>query len=185
MKNLEYFKKFNPLPEEPKLNNNVWLYTRVSSKEQYDNNSSITTQKLSAKEYVTENNYKIDKTFGGTYESAKGDFTRKEFTKLISEVKQSRNKPFEILIFKVNRFSRSGGGAIALLNELIHKYGVHLIEISSGKNTTTQLGEYEIMQMLLSAKKENMARLDVTIPGMKAFIREGNWLGTAPRGYTL
>ena len=185
MKNLDYFKKFNPTAEESESNNNVWLYTRVSSKEQYDNNGSIETQKLAANDYATKNKYNIDKTFGATYESAKGDFTRKEFNRLINEVKQSRNKPFAILIFKVNRFSRSGGRAIALLNDLIHKYSVHLIEISSGKDTTTQLGEYEIMQMLLSAKKENMARLDVTIPGMKLFIRKGNWLGKAPRGYTL
>ena len=180
--NLEYFKRFNPLPEEAKPNNNVWLYTRVSSKKQYDDNGSLDTQKLAAYDYAN-NKYTITKTFGETYESAKGDFTRKEFKNLIDTVKKSKNKPFAIMIFKVNRFSRSGGNAIALLQDLIHKHGVHLIEVSSGKDTTSQLGEHEIMQLLLSAKKENMTRLDVTIPGMKAFVRKGNWLGSAPKGY--
>ena len=181
--NLEYFKQFNPPIEETKINNNVWLYTRVSSKKQYDENGSIETQKLAAIKYAKENNYNIREIFGGTYESAKGDFTRKEFKKLIDAVKKSKNKPFAILIFIVNRFSRSGGSAVALLNELIHDHGIHLIEVSSGKDTTSELGEYEIMQLLLSAKKENMSRMDVTIPGMKSFVRKGNWLGTAPRGY--
>ncbi|NOR27282.1 MAG: hypothetical protein GQ540_02010 [Lutibacter sp.] len=65
---LEYFKRFNPLPEEPKANNNVWLYTRVSSKKQYDDNGSLDTQKLAAYEYAN-NKYTITKTFGETYET--------------------------------------------------------------------------------------------------------------------
>ena len=32
-------------------------------------------------------------------------------------------------------------------------------------------------------KKENSNRLKVTIPGLIAFIKKGNWLGKAPRGY--
>ena len=178
----DYFKQFNPPIEENIINNNVWLYTRVSSKKQYDDNGSLETQKLAAHEYAKDK-YKITKTFGETYESAKGDFTRKEFKDLIDTVKKSKNKPFAILIYKVNRFSRTGAHAIALVEDLVHKYGVHLIETKSGKGTTTEEGEHEIFQLLLSAKKENMARLDVTIPGMKAFVRKGNWLGSAPRGY--
>ena len=183
--NLDYFNSFNKKEEIEAINNNVWSYTRVSSKEQFDNNSSILVQEEAAKEYAFKNGYHISKTFGGTYESAKGDFTRKEFKKLIDEIKKNRKKPFAILIFKVNRFSRSGSGGIAVLHELIKEYGVHLIEVSSGKDTTTDLGEYEIMQLLLSAKKENMSRLDVTIPGMKSLVKRGDWLGKAPRGYTL
>src|SRR5690606_26528323 len=108
---INYFNQFSSYRETKQENNSVWLYTRVSSKEQYDTNKSIDNQTISAKMYASENSYQITETFGGTYESAKGDFTRKEFQRLINEVKKSKRKPFAILIFKMNRFSRTGGHA--------------------------------------------------------------------------
>ena len=104
MKDLEYFKKLKGRrKEEKEKSNEVWLYTRVSSKNQFENNGSIDTQKEESIEYADKNNLKIVNSFGGTYESAKGDFTRKEFKKLIDEVKRKRtNKPYAILIYKIN-----------------------------------------------------------------------------------
>ena len=87
------------------------------------------------------------------------------------------------MIFKMSRFSRSGGGAIGLVNELLHELGVHLIEVSTGKNTFTPRGEMEIIESLIHARKENIERAEITRPGLERFIREGNRLGKAPRGY--
>jgi site-specific DNA recombinase len=180
---LDYFKQFSSYKEELNNNKNVWSYTRVSSKEQFDNNSSIKNQKDAA-EYFAENyNFNITNTFGGTYESAKGDFTRKEFSRLIDEIIKSKQKPYAVLIYKMSRFSRSGGKAIGLVDELINKHKVHLIEVSTNKDTTTPRGEMEIMESLQYARKENIERLEVTLPGMIAFVKNGNWLGPAPRGY--
>ena len=181
--NLDYFKKFSNYSEKKDTGNEVWLYTRVSSKNQFETNSSIENQKLSAYDYVKNNNYVISTEFGGTYESAKGDFSRKEFKKLFDAVKASKKKPRAILIFKMNRFSRTGGNAIGLVNELIHVLGVHLIEITSGKNTFTPRGEAEIMDSLLQARKEQLERLEHTIPGLITHVKNGDWLGKAPKGY--
>ena len=182
---LKYFEKFmKKSSKEVEQNNAVWTYTRVSSKDQ-EVNKSLRYQKDYAIKYASENNLEITECFGETYESAKGDFTRKEFTKLISRVKKSRKKPFAIMIYKMNRFSRSGGQGIALATELVHIYGVHLIEVSSGITTETQEGEYQILQKLLRARKENMERLEHTLPGLKRFAEEGNYLGRAPLGYNL
>ena len=180
---LDYFKKFNKKTEVKEYSDKVWTYTRVSSKQQYNLDGSIDTQITSAKDYAKENGYTIFHEFGGTYESAKGDMTRAEFKKLINKVKNSKNKPFAILIYKVSRFSRTGGNAVGLLHELIHTHGVHLIEVTSGLNTTTETGEYEIMKLLLDAKKENSSRLEFTLPGMTKFVKNGNKLGKAGRGY--
>ncbi|WP_417364476.1 recombinase family protein [Galbibacter sp.] len=179
---LDYFKKYSSYKEEQNNNKNVWLYTRVSSKDQFETNGSIENQKNAAN-LLAQNKYVITKTFGGTYESAKGDFTRKEFNRLISEVKKAKHKPFAILIYKMSRFSRTGGSAIGLVNKLINVHGVHLIEVSTNKDTTTPRGEYEIIESLQYARKENIERLEYTIPGMIAFLKKGNWLGKAPRGY--
>ncbi len=181
---LHYFKKYSTYTEKIITSNDVWLYTRVSSKNQFDTNSSIENQKLSALEFVNSNNYVITNEFGGTYESAKGDFTRKEFSKLIEAVKTSKKKPRAILIYKMNRFSRSGGSAIGLVNELIHDIGVHLIEVTTGKNTFTPRGEAEILDSLLQARKEQLERLEHTLPGLISHVKNGYWLGKAPKGYT-
>ena len=181
--NLEYFRKFSNHEEKQNNNKNVWLYTRVSSKEQFDNNSSIDNQTIAAENYAAENNYDISNTFGGTYESAKGDFSRKEFTRFFNELIKAKQKPFAVMIYKMSRFSRTGATAIGLVSKLINEHNVHLIEVSTGKDSTTPRGELEIIESLQYARKENIERLEVTVPGMKTFVKNGNWLGKAPRGY--
>ena len=183
MSNLDEFKKYALSKETIKeANNNVWLYTRVSSKDQFAN-QSLHNQNDSGEKFCSANNYNLIKIFGGTYESASGDFTRTEFKKLIDSIRKARKRPFAILIFKMSRFSRTGGSAIALATELIEALGVHLIEISSGKSTVTERGKLEIYERLLKAREENIERLEMTVPGMKKFLRNGNWLGNAPIGY--
>ena len=183
--NLKYFEKFISKDEETKeVNKNVWVYTRVSSKDQ-EINKSLKYQKKYAEDYAKRNGLVITEYFGATYESAKGDFTRTEFKKLITDVVKTRNKPFAILIYKMNRFSRSGANAISLTNELVNENNVHLIEVNSGISTETDEGEYQILKKLLRARKENLERMEHTLPGMKAFLEDGNYLGRVPMGYTL
>ena len=173
------------IPEDTKEveeNKDVWLYTRVSSKDQFAN-KSLSNQHDSGQGFCLESDYIITKQFGATYESASGDFTRTEFKKLIQSVRRAKKRPFAILIYKMSRFSRTGGQAIALATELIETLGVHLVEVSSGKNTFTERGKLEIYERLLKAREENIERLEMTMPGMIKFIEEGNRLGTVPRGY--
>ena len=160
----------------------VWCYTRVSSKEQKDN-YSLRTQKESAERFAIEKGFTIVNTFGGSYESGKDDFTRKEFVRLLDEVKKTKNKPYAILVYNMTRFSRSGGRSISILNELIVKYNVHLVEILSGYSTDNARGLNELNRRLLEAEGDNIRKLEISVPGMKAFLRDGNWLGRAPLGY--
>lgn len=183
MKKLEAFKKFSTYKQEQIIKEEVWSYTRVSSKEQFKTNNSLQNQQNYAKNFVTEQGYTLTFEFGGTYESAKGDFTRKEFKNMIAEVRKARKKPFAILIFKMSRFSRSGSGGISVVHELVDELGVHLIETSTGLSTLTPRGKNTILSKLVEAERENIERLEITVPGMKAFLRSGNWLGNAPLGY--
>ena len=70
---------------------NCVIYTRVSSKEQMDNNQSLEWQKKYCMEYAIKNKLNIQVYFGGTYESAKSD-ERKEFTLMIKFVKSIKEK---------------------------------------------------------------------------------------------
>ncbi len=140
---MNLYKEFGQfIPEskkEEKENRDVWLYARVSSKDQFAN-KSLSNQNDSGQDFCLTNGYFITKQFGATYESASGDFTRTEFKKLIQSVRRAKKRPFAILIYKMSRFSRTGGQAIALATELIETLGVHLVEVSSSKNTFTERG---------------------------------------------
>ena len=182
---LEKFTKFQKTKTvEVAVHKTAWGYTRVSSKDQFQN-YSLDEQKRDMETFLPTNGFELVQMLGGTYESASGDFTRKEFSKLIDEVRKAKQKPYSIAIRTINRFSRSGGGAIAIVNELVEKLGVHLIETSTGLCTDNEYDKLEIYRKLLEAKKENLERLKITIPGMKALLTRGGWLGKPPRGYTL
>lgn len=180
---LQNFKQFSTYEESVNKKDEVWIYTRVSSKEQYRNNNSLEVQLAKGNEFAKKNGYEITHSFGRTYESAKVDFTRKEFSDMIAEIRKAKSKPLAIMIFKMSRFSRSGSGGISVVHELVDGLGVHLIEITSGDSTMTPMGKNDIIRKLVDAEKENIERLEITIPGMKSFLREGNWLGMSPIGY--
>jgi len=183
MIDLTGFEKFGKKKEVSKeQKKEVWCYTRVSSKEQ-ESNYSLQTQRESAEKFAKEKGFTIVKTFGGTYESGKDDFTRKEFGRLVDEVKKTKNKPYAILVYNMTRFSRSGGKSIAILNELIDRQNVHLIEIVSGISTDNPRSRNELNRRLLDAESDNIRKNEVSIPGMKAFLNAGNWLGRTPIGY--
>ena len=183
MSNIDYFKRFIPKNEEVKSNFEVWSYTRVSSKEQFEKNGSVDRQKETNRNYAEQNGFKITEEFGGTYESAKSDFTRKEFKRLIDKVTASRKKPRAILVYKMSRFSRSGGNAIGLVNALVDELGVHLIEVCSGISTTTERGKAAIYDSLFQAYKENLEKKEIIVPAMQSFLRKGNLTGKAAIGY--
>jgi len=177
------FQQFGKKKEEAQpRKQEVWCYTRVSSKEQKDN-YSLRTQMESAEKFAREKGFILVKTFGATFESGKDDFTRKEFVRLLDEVKKTKNKPYGILVYNMTRFSRSGGKSISILNELIVKYNVHLIEVLSGYSTDSARGLNELNRRLLEAEGDNIRKLEISVPGMKAFLKEGYWLGRAPLGY--
>ena len=186
MSNLDFFKEYIPKKTESTQapNLDVIGYTRVSSKQQVTN-YSIPEQESAIIAYCNANRYRLTSIIGGTYESASGDFDRKEFSKLIDEIKKSKKRPFAIIIKFINRFSRTGGNAISIVEELVEKMGVHLIEASSGLCTQNESQRIEIYQKLLRAKQENTDRLKATLPGMIDFLKEGKWLGKAPLGYTM
>jgi site-specific DNA recombinase len=103
------------------------IYTRVSTKEQADNNTSLATQKKYCDEYAIKNGFEIAEYFGGTYESAKSD-ERKEFKRMIQYARQNLTIGY-ILIYSYDRFSRSGANASFLAEEL-NKQGITLIAVT-------------------------------------------------------
>src|SRR5689334_7116592 len=93
--------------------NNCVIYTRVSTKEQADNNLSLETQKKGCDLYVQKSKYNMLAYFGGTYESAQTD-ERKEFKRMIDFCKSHKQGVSYIIVYSLERFSRTGDNAIWL-----------------------------------------------------------------------
>ena len=165
-------------------NKNVLLYTRVSSKEQAENNGSLETQLSGIRNYCEEKDYHIIGEYGGVHESAKNDFTREEFMDLIENARNRKPKPFGIVVWIISRFSRSGAGGISILYELVEEHGIHLIEASSGLDTTTERGYHSILEKLVKSREDNLVRKEIIMPGMVDYLSKGNRFGKVGFGYT-
>jgi site-specific DNA recombinase len=185
MTNLVDYNRFTKSRKKEKklpTSREVWVYTRVSCKNQKEN-FSLEYQKEESEKYAAENGFQITNYFGNENESASSDLSRKEFQSLITKIKKSSKKPFGILVYVISRFSRTGGSAITIVDDLVERLGVHLIEVNSGLDTTTDDGKLNIFHKLIDARQENRQRLKHTIPGMKKFVQSGQYLGKVPIGY--
>ena len=156
------------------------IYTRVSTKEQADNNTSLTTQNKYCEEYAVKNGFEVVEYFGGTYESAKTD-ERKEFQRMIKYARQNSTIGY-ILIYSYDRFSRSGANASYIADEL-NKQGITLIAVTQKVDTSNAGGKMQQDFFFLLSRFDNEMRRDKTKTGMMELLRKGYWLWTPPRGY--
>ena len=166
--------------EKTKTGNCV-IYTRVSTKEQADNNMSLTTQRRYCEQFAQKNNYTIMGYFGGTYESAQTD-ERKEFNNMLSFVKKSREKISYIIVYSVDRFSRSGANAIYIAQQLKHQ-GVAIFSVTQPTDTTTANGSLQQNIQFIFSEYDNQLRREKCITGIKEALLRGDWCQAAPIGY--
>ncbi len=183
MSDLKYFAPFTKVKDAPKRRQgtNALIYTRVSSKEQADTGNSLETQLKACEEYAARKGYNVLEHFGGTYESAKDD-ERKEFQRMLKFIKQHKNKVDTILVYTIDRFSRTGGNAI-YLTENLQKAGVRLESCLHQIDTSTSSGELNQGILLLFGKFENQQRREKCMAGMVEALKKGYWMGKAPMGY--
>ena len=158
---------------------NCVIYTRVSSKEQAENNTSLTSQKRYCEEYCNKNGYAIKAYFGGTFESAKGD-ERKEFKKMLEYVR--KNKSIDtILVYSYDRFSSSGTNA-AYLSQELQKTGVKVNAVSQQIDTSSPSGRLHRDMLYLFSQFDNELRKDKVVNGIIESLRQGYWVAAPPFG---
>src|ERR1700689_2903000 len=129
------FGRRSPTKVKQTTTGNVIVYTRVSTKEQADNNLSLETQRKIIDEYALRHSLKIVEYFGGTYESAKTD-GRKEFKRMLDFIRKSKGQVSQILVYTLDRFSRTGGAAIKIASDLREKYGVAVFAVTQPTDTS-------------------------------------------------
>ncbi|MEY5133122.1 MAG: hypothetical protein RLZZ198_1126 [Bacteroidota bacterium] len=180
MNRLKDFEKLYGLSTKKNNRNKAIIYTRVSTKEQADNNTSLATQKQYCEDFALKNGYEVVEYFGGTYESAKTD-ERKEFQRMIKYARQNSTIGY-ILIYSYDRFSRSGANASYIADEL-KKQGITLIAVTQKVDTSNAGGIMQQDFFFLLSRFDNEMRRDKTKTGMTELLRKGYWLWTPPRGY--
>lgn len=179
--NLEIFEQFGKKSQTRRIaqNNLCVIYTRVSSKDQEDN-TSLESQKRFCEDYAKQNKLIIVEYFGGKHESATTE-ERKEFQRMLHFVK--RKKISNILVYKVDRFSRSGAGGISLAEELKKRgHAIHSVT-QPGDSFTPAGGLNQNLQFLFS-HYENETRKERCTNGIREHLKAGYWIGTVPFGYT-
>ncbi len=181
-KQLEVFEAFaKGYVKKQDVGNKCVIYTRVSTKDQADNNMSLTTQKKLCEQFCIKNNYEIIESFGGTYESAKTD-ERKEFKRMLAFIKKSKEKISQIIVYSIDRFSRSGANAIYIKEEL-KKQGVTIQAVSQPTDTSTSSGRLQQNIQLVFSDFDNELRRDKCVTGMREALMRGEWCQRAPMGY--
>jgi site-specific DNA recombinase len=187
MSNLQAFQSFgkksgnSPQIKEKKI---AVVYTRVSSKEQMDKNLSLDFQKKYIEEYAERNDIAILEYFGGTYESAKTD-GRKEFARMQEYIKKNKGFVTHILVYTLDRFSRTGGGAIKLSEELREKYGVSVFAVTQPTDTSNPSGVFQQSIHFLFSQYDNQLRKQRAVAGMKEKFQRGHWVVKPPMGYDI
>jgi len=184
MKDLRIFQKFAKKDNKPKTGRtqNAVIYTRVSTKEQAENNMSLETQKKYCELYAKRKAYEITKYFGGTYESAKSD-ERKEFQKMLTYVKSRKDISY-IIVYSFDRFSRTGANGI-YITEQLKKQGVMTLSATQEVDATTSSGAFQQNMYYMFSQFDNEQRRDKIMSGMKEKLLKGYWINTIPFGYTM
>lgn len=158
------------------------LYTRVSSKAQEDG-MSLEVQARTCRQFAERNGYEIVSEFGNRGESAKSGSVRKDFEEMLAFARKKVNQIRYIVFYDYSRFSREGGSAIVVKEELKSKYGITIKSATMPINNEEVYGSGMEDQQLIWAKQENDIRRKRCVDGTKARLRQGHWCGNAPIGY--
>lgn len=158
------------------------IYIRVSTDAQREEGYSIDAQKEMLTAYcvsksIKEYEYYIDGGFSGS------NIERPELQRLIDDV--NHGKVNCVLVYKLDRLSRSQKDTLFLIEDVFNPNGVDFISLNESMDTSTPLGR--LMLGILSAfaqlERENIK--ERTSMGMKERIKMGYWMGggRVPYGY--
>ncbi|CAN5460486.1 recombinase family protein [soil metagenome] len=160
---------------------NAIIYTRVSSKEQTEN-LSLDVQLKGCENFTTKNNLQVKGIFGGTYESAQTD-ERNEFKRMVSFSKNYKQGISYIVVYSLERFSRTGENAIWLSRQL-RELGITIISVTQPIDTSNPSGVLQQNILFLFGQYDNDLRRQKCIAGMKEKLLRGDWVSHAPVGYS-
>ncbi len=175
----------SPKKENKSDSNRAVIYTRVSTKEQADNNASLDTQLKYCMDYCQRHDFLTIKEFGGTYESAQSDDERTEFMRMLEFVRQKKNDIRFIVVYSFDRFSRTGGSSISIIADLFLKNEIQVRSVTQATDVSTPEGQLQTNILMLFSRYDNDVRRQKVMSGMREKLLQGFFVFNPPVGYSV
>ncbi|GAB7568075.1 recombinase family protein [Gemella sp. Musashino-2025] len=160
------------------MNKRAAIYARVSTQEQADNGNSIDIQIEKLTTYAKLHDYKIVDTYIDA--GVSGDkFNRPELDRLKLDV----DKIDIVLIYKLDRLSRSIKDTMLLIEDLFKPNNIDLVSISENFDTSQAIGMATVGMLSTFAQLERDTIRDRMIAGKIQSVKNGNYINHPPFGY--
>ncbi|MCC8137982.1 MAG: recombinase family protein [Clostridiales bacterium] len=158
------------------------LYVRVSTDAQYEEGYSVDAQLEKLEQYCKLKDYtNYEKFVDGGWSGS--NINRPEMQRMISEIEQG--KIDTVLVYKLDRLSRSQKDTIFLLEDVFNPHNVSFISLNENFDTTTPYGKAMIGILSVFAQLERENIRERTYMGKLERIKTGLWPGgdSVPFGY--
>ena len=157
------------------------IYTRVSTQEQAKEGYSIGEQAERLKAYCGAMGWAVYNTYTDAgYSGANID--RPGLQALITDAKN--HKVDKVVVYKLDRLSRSQKDALFLIEDVFLKNGVDFVSITENFNTSTPFGKAALGIAACFAQLEREQIRERMMMGIDAMVMEGKWHGgIIPYGY--
>lgn len=159
----------------------IAIYIRISTDEE-NQPFSLEAQETKLRAYISsQDDWQLLQVYS---EQASGATT--ERPKLNNLLAAARAGRFDlVLVYRVDRFSRSVRGLAQLMDEL-DQSGVAFRSVTEPFDTTTPAGRMMVRMLAVFAEFERATLIDRVINGMESKAARGEWCGGArPHGYSI
>lgn len=158
------------------------LYIRVSTDFQFEEGYSVEAQQKKLEQWcvlrdITNYEFYIDGGWSGS------NINRPEMKRLIADIINGKVK--EVVVFKLDRLSRSQKDTIFLLEDVFEPNKVSFVSISENFDTNTPYGKAMVGILSVFAQLERENIRERTRMGMYERVKSGLWMGGGikPFGY--
>lgn len=158
----------------------VVIYTRVSTEEQVSN-FSLREQEAQLRRYCDRKNLNVIRHYQDEGHSAK-TFNRPQFRQLIADLEARKIKFSQLVVYKVDRFSRNLAETMDMV-EYFKRKKIKVFSLDGELNFSDTNKFFVNLIQAGAAQHDNMMRADRTIGGMRRAVKEGKWPWKAPYGY--
>lgn len=160
------------------------IYIRVSSERQVKG-YSLDGQKHYLAKCAERRGMTVLDTYVEEGKRGKSIEGRTEFQRMLDDIQSGKVHTDYVLVFKLSRFGRNARDVLNSL-EFIMKYGVHLMYVEDGLDSSTSMGKMMITILGAVAELERESIIAQSLLGREEKAKSGGWNGGfAPYGYRL
>ena len=159
---------------------NVALYSRVSTQEQAVNGHSIDEQILRMQNFCAAMKWDVYKVYTDA-----GFSGANKNRPALQQMKKKKKKIDKVLVYKLDRLSRSQKDTLELIEDVFLKNGVDFVSMSENFDTSTPFGRAMIGVLAVFAQLEREQIKERMLMGKYARAKQGLFYGSSvvPIGY--